>query len=1066
MKHVLHFSAQHPKLVLCCVILLTVLFSTQLVHLKVHVSAESMAVEDDPAWIAQQQKLEQFGNNDISVVLFQDKHLFTEHKLKLIKTVIDELATLSGLKEITSLFSIPNIQIQDNNVSTLPYLHSIPKTQQRLQAILQQASKNPLVIDNLINARGTAFALNLSFEETINSAKFDQQISQSIETILQKYRDQFESVSQIGSPAIRNAITRKISEDQMSIMPWSIAILVLALAIGIRSFNGAFIPLFTASVSIIWTLAGMAILGIPIGVMTSIVPALLIIIGSTEDIHLIAQFKVEKSKGLSNTVALDNTASTTGTAILLTFITTYFGFISIYTNEIKMLQEFGLVASTGLLINFLLTTLTVPAILKLTTSTKSAETASSNNTLSIYEKIALSVFDFTLQRKKATIIFLFVIILISIYYALSLRINNNPLGYFKQDTDVVINSNRIHESLSGIQTFSVILDTGVEDTFKKVRYLQEVEKIQKYIMAGGLFDKSLSFADFIKIVHLTMEEDEVDNIKKLYLPDSDLLINDYMLFINHELVSHYVNRDYSTARILIRHDIANSSDLKKAIEDLQTFIHNEIDPAFKVYITGSSIVSANAADYMASGQFKSLLLMSLVIITVVALLFINWKAGLVALLPNLFPIFVLFAVMGYFNIALDTATAMVAVIALGISVDDTVHFMTRYHHNTRNHDNPAGALRKTVQDESIPIITTSLALIAGFSTFAFSCFIPIVHFGLLSAMVMLLAMITTFIITPLLLSYMSLITMWDMLSLNLQAKVINDCPLFTGLSTWSIKQVILLSDVRLYSAGDTIISQGSTGEEMYVLLEGEVSVQIMRDNSSLVTVNTIQPGGLFGEIALISQIPRTANVISTTNSRLLTLKWDSIKRISRFHSRIATRLFQNLASIVGNRLSKSDNLTVIRDECSGAINSTIFKEIINLEISRSERYKEPLSFICFSILFKLDDKLFNEMLKKLSGNVTTNTREIDVYARWGDHRFVILLARTDPVACQMIADRVQKYLLKTLSEYQHKPQLKLTTWSYNGIDPRESLIKKMDTILNSPLEPKQNSNQQSVPDIQ
>ncbi len=1052
MIRLLNFSARNPWSILLTLILVTAVLSIKLTDLKIQISAESMAVEDDPAWIAQQNNLTEFGNSNITVVLFRHDQLFSSAKLRLIKEAISELSALTEITEITSLFSVANIRLVNDNVSTQAFLDTIPDNSQELQQLLHQASLNPLVIDNLVNTEGTAFALNLKLSNTNSNPEFDHRISQSIETVLQKYRSEFSHISQIGSPFIRDAITQKIAQDQRSIMPWSVLILVLALAIGIKSFSGAFIPLFTAGISIIWTLAGMAMMDIPVSVMISIVPALLIIIGSTEDIHLISEHKTALASGLDNTSALLKMTNSIGVAILLTFVTTYLGFISIISNEIKMLQEFGLVASTGLLINFIVTSLSVPAILKISTQHKQSDGQTNKTKITIYEKLALRIFDLTLKFKNITITLLIIITVISIISAFSLKINNNPLGYFKANTEVVKNSSQIHKALSGIQTFSVILDTGVEDTFKKVRYLEEIEKIQQYISTSKLFDKSLSFTDFIKVIHLAMEEDEVEKIEYLYLPDSDILINDYMLFIKHELVSSYVNIDFSSARILVRHEINDSSDLKQAINDLNAFIKQKVDPTLKISITGSSIVSANAADYMAAGQAKSLILMSLVIITVVALLFVNWKAGIVALIPNLFPIIILFAVMGHFGIALDTGTAMVAVIALGICVDDTVHFMSRYHHNTRNHEDTSGALRKTVQDESVPIITTSFALMAGFSTFALSSFIPIIHFGLLSAMVMLLAMITTFIITPLLLSFMSLITMWDMLSLNLQARVINDCPLFKGLSPWSIKQAILLSDVRHYAKDDIIISQGDIGNEMYVILEGTVVVKVIRENCSTVTINEITEGGLFGEIALVSNIPRTATVRAKSNSRLLALKWDSIQKMSRLHTRIASRLFQNLASIVGNRLSNQDNLAVLRDESSGAINGTIFKELVNMEIAKSQRYKDPLSFICFTILMELNDREFNNMLRLLSSEVTNNTRAIDIYARWGDYRFVILLPRTKQKNAEEIASRIQLFALEILSGFKIDPELKMTIWTFDGIEKRENLEQKMEQILNAPID--------------
>ena len=1051
MTRLLRFSSTYPWLILASILIITLALGSKLSDVRVEISAESLAVEGDPAWIAYQKSLVDFDDSSISVILFEDPELFTTEKLKIIQRAVDELTRLPDVAQATSLFSVANIRMEGDFVTTRPFLDSIPETDDELQQVLAQARLNPLVIDNLISADGTVFAVNLTLREAAGDRGFDHRISQAVENILNTYRPQLSSIIQIGSSYIRDSITQKIATDQVNIMPWAIAILVLALAIGIRSLSGALIPLITAGISIVWTLAGMALLDIPIGVMTSIVPALLIIIGSTEDIHIIAEYKAQRALGLQPDDAMDGMSRAIGTAILLTFITTYFGFISIYTNEIRLLQEFGLVASSGLLINFLVTSLSVPAILRVMPHRKRQHDGRAETKLNLYQRLSLALFHLVLRRSKATVLILALILISSVIGAMTLKINNNPLGYFKDDTEVVMNSNRVHEKLSGIQTFSVILETGIEDTFKKVRYLEEIEKLQRYLNDAEAFDKSLSFNDFMKVIHVVMEEDQVKQIDDLYLPDSDDLVRDYTLFTKHELFKSYVTSDFSSARIMVRHNINDSSDLKKAVEQLDAFVRDNIDPALKVKITGASIVRANGADYMAAGQAKSLLLMSLVIIAVVAILFVNWKAGLVALIPNLFPIVVLFGVMGFTGIALDTGTAMVAVIALGISVDDTVHFMTRYHHNTRNRNDPDVALRDTVVDESVPIITTSIALMAGFASLSLSSFVPIENFGLLSALVMLLALITTFIITPLLLSNTSLVTMWDMLSLKLQAQVVNDCPLFKGLSPWQIKQAILSSEVKFFKPDDVIISQGSIGDEMYVVLEGQVAVKMAQEDGTVVTVNKIAEGGLFGEIALVSQIPRTANVIASSDTRLLAIRWESIQRFARFHTRIAAVLFQNLAAIVGQRLAKNDSMTVLRDENTGAVNRAFFRELIELEALRSQRHKEPLTFICFTLLLNLDNQEFNTLLTQLSEKVRGGTRKIDIYARWGDHRFVILLPRTSGQDGTAIAERVKQNVMHLLACYQDNKCLKMTMWTYEGDDDITALLEQTENILNAPV---------------
>lgn len=1051
MKKVLDFSAANPWTILIFFVFTALLAAPMISELKVHISAQSLIVEDDPAYIAEQRMFELFGNTEVSAVLFVDKDMFTREKLVLIEKAISQFKQLPQVDDITSLYSVPNIRLEDDTILTTPFLEKVPDAQEDIDHILEQAKINPLVISNIVNPTGTAMAVNLVLKKSDNDPDFDRHVSDGIEKIMGEYREHFAQVVQIGLPNIRDTITKKVEEDQISIMPWSVLILSMALAIGMRSFKGAIIPLFTSLLSVVYTLALMAWLDIPISVMTSIVPALLIIVGSTEDIHIISEYNSCREQGMTRTEALSHMSSGIGTAIMLTFITTYFGFISIYTNEIELLKEFGIVASTGLFINFVITSLTVPAILKLTSS----ETAKPVKTTSVadefFPRISLAIFDEVLKNRNQTLVLLFLIGLWAFIGATKLTVNNNPLGYFKKDTEILQNVKLLEDNIAGIETFSIMLESGIEDTFKKARYLEEAEKIQRFIRKEGVFDKSVSFTDYMKLIHANMEGVEINSLDDLYLPNEDYQIREYLNFVKHDLFKDYINNKYNIMRIIVRHSIYDSNHLRQEVEVLENFIKENIDPALRVRITGSSIVSANAADYMASGQGKSLLLMSFVIIAVLAVLFVTWKAGAVALIPNLFPILVLFGVMGHFQIPLDTGTAMVAVIALGICVDDTVHFMARYHHRSRNRSDPEQALRDTVIDESVPIFTTSLALMLGFLTFAMSSFVPVSYFGLLSAMVMLTALITTFVITPLLLSFIRLVTMWDMMSLNLQAKVIEKCHLFAGLTNWQIKQTILASKIEHFEPGDTIIRQGTTGNEMYVILDGACDVKFMQEHGSVITVNKLAEGSSFGEIALVSKVPRTASVVAVTNCRLLVLQWESIEKLSKTHTRIAVKLFHNLASSVGKLVKRIDSLTILRDEASGFLHRAMFEELLELELLRSQRYREPLSFISSTLLFSKIDETFNLKLLNMAYRLREDVRNIDVIARWSDQRFIILLPRTPEKDIDIIMGRIKSQLETVLSIEEIQSKVVFDIWSYEGNSPIEDIRKKVLDKLNAPL---------------
>ena len=193
-----------------------------------------------------------------------------------------------------------------------------------------------------------------------------------------------------------------------------------------------------------------------------------------------------------------------------------------------------------------------------------------------------------------------------------------------------------------------------------------------------------------------------------------------------------------------------------------------------------------------------------VIMALVSVLFVSLRAGIIALLPNLFPVTILFAVMALLDIPLNAGTSMVAAIALGICVDDTMHVMSRFHEELKHHASRQDALVAMVRAEAVPIFATSIALAAGFAVFATSSFEPVAHFGLLSALVILVALIATFVLTPLLLGSSELLTVWDLLSYKVQNEALREAPLFQGMYIWQIKKILLASEIRRFASGERI----------------------------------------------------------------------------------------------------------------------------------------------------------------------------------------------------------------------------------------------------------------------
>ncbi|MDM8556529.1 cyclic nucleotide-binding domain-containing protein [Desulfococcaceae bacterium HSG7] len=206
-----------------------------------------------------------------------------------------------------------------------------------------------------------------------------------------------------------------------------------------------------------------------------------------------------------------------------------------------------------------------------------------------------------------------------------------------------------------------------------------------------------------------------------------------------------------------------------------------------------------------------------------------------------------------------------------------------------------------------PTMATSIGLSLGFGAIMLSDLLPLVHFGFLAALTILVALVADMIITPILLASTQLLTLWDMLTLELQQAVISESPLFKNLKRWQIKKVVLLGKIMCAGKGDALIRQGDPGSSMFLLLEGRVSIEIgeQSDDVAKRIIDHFNPGAVFGEIALVNPGPRTADIIATEDVSYLEFDWDGIERIFRIFPPIAARLYRNLALILGQRVRET-----------------------------------------------------------------------------------------------------------------------------------------------------------------
>src|SRR5262249_23819689 len=379
-----------------------------------------------------------------------------------------------------------------------------------------------------------------------------------------------------------------------------------------------------------------------------------------------------------------------------------------------------------------------------------------------------------------------------------------------------------------------------------------------------------------------------------------------MIFLSPTMFSGFVNHpNYSRSNILVRTSLSRPSEIADLVAKIQAFAREHFPPAeLNAHPTGNLILYTRTTGGLISGEVQSLALTGGVIFAVMVAMFLSIRVGIIGMIPNLYPILVLFGLMGATGVILSISTSTIASIALGLAVDDTIHIMHKLSGEVRTTADQEEALLDCVGTVGKPTFYVSLLFFLGFLTLCFSTFVPVQEFGFLSAVTILVGLASEIVLLPALLATTPIISLWHVLYLKLGKDPPTTIPLFVGLRPFQAKIVTLMGELKAFPQGQHIIRQGEMGNEMYVLINGTADVFI---NSSSQPRHVAQygRGDIFGEMGLIRHHERTADVIATEDVEVLAVNERFLTRVKRRYPRIASEIFFNISKILSDRLERA-----------------------------------------------------------------------------------------------------------------------------------------------------------------
>ncbi|MDQ6979196.1 MAG: MMPL family transporter [Mariprofundaceae bacterium] len=889
---------------LLILLLITVLTSLGLPELRVDTGLASLVSGHDPHKADYDKITAEFGSDLQTVIYLHDAKLWTPERLATLESLHYALKELPFVERLEDVFTLQVIAGKDGAVAAHILLKEAPDSIEAAQKAKQEALYNPLIKGNFVSSDGKSTAIILSIHPDPHDPDFDHHAYVALEQLISAYQPQFDELFQMGAPRLHAELKTILFHDMRFLAPLSASVLMLVVVFFLRSGTAAVLPLITSLLSLIWTFGIMGWWGVPLNILSVMLPSLVIVMGSTESTHMITSYfqgliRHNHGEDKAQTVASATRYMMLHMAVptVLTVATTALGFASNILNNIGLIQDFAVASTLAISFNGIITLLFVPLILQ--TFGPGFDTRHNSQRYRISQMFTHL---FQVIKERFYYLFLFAIVLLCAFFiqqASRIHVSNDPMSYLQPSHPLIKDNETIHRHLSGMKIFFITLEATREKAFLDPKYIDRMVEIQSFINSQGVFDRSTSLADYLALTNRELHD---GNPEYYVVPRTRDLVAQYLMFFHRTVLEPYVSHDYRRANIIVRHNISDSDTLNRHIEELREAAQNIAGVDVHVLVNGENLMVNAATEDLLWAQIESLLILLLVIALLMSIMFTSLKGGLVALVPNLIPITLMFGMMGLMDISLNPGTVMVAVVAIGIAIDGTIHLFSRYNTLTRKASDYDSAVLHTVREESTPMVVTSLALALGFAILIFSDFTLVAQFGALAAATVLFALFSNLIITPMIMARVRLVSLHQILSLPLNISKLATSPLFQGLSHYEIRKAILIFESVHYHQGDVLMKRGETGCSMFMVLSGEVEVVCHTVGDHPLT-NTLSEGSIFGEIGYTRELPRTVNARALKDVEVLIFNYRRMKRDLQFFPQIVAKLNFNISRILGERLA-------------------------------------------------------------------------------------------------------------------------------------------------------------------
>jgi hypothetical protein len=683
----------------------------------------SRALDEYREWLAR------WGSDELIVLAWDTPDAFAPESLEQLRSLSARLFDIEGVRWVSSLDSAVRIDTGPFG----PYARPLVPDDVRSDASLREhALASPFLRDALVAADGRTLlaAVQLTGTELENDFA-ERHVLGAIDRVLAEPEFAGLDVHLAGSPVFNRELERLNRRDNALFTPLVLAVVTVLLSLLFRHPLPTALALSVTGLTLAWTLGSMGWLGVPMNITTSLLPPLLMVIGVAESVHLISAYLDRLRAGDARRAALAWTLREVGPACLWTSLTTVIGFASLFAVRIESVRTFAAFASLGVVAAFVVSVTVLPALLVRLPLERAARVRAGLGALELGRTAG--------RHPALAVLVVAASVLVGALGIPRIEVATHDGEFFSPDHAINRAYRFIEGRIGGVTPLEIEIEAPARGALAEPKALAAIASLQQRLGREPELTRGLSLVDLLRLAFPAVDLADADAVERGLF---------WLAALAPEETAQWTRDDWRRTRISARADAMTSARSEELLGELRADAARLLPAGWAVRFTGLVPVFSQMEQYLVDGQLQSYGSALLGVALSFVLVFRSLRLALLALVPNVVPILLVGGVMGLLGVRLDVATIMVASIALGIIVDDTIHFGQAFRRGLELHGSRESAIEHALDVAGRPVLLTSLILVAGFAVLGLSEFQPTRHFGVLVGVTVATALVAELVILP------------------------------------------------------------------------------------------------------------------------------------------------------------------------------------------------------------------------------------------------------------------------------------------------------------------------------